>query len=83
MKIRFRTAGLLAKYLPQGATGLSAALDVGVGTTPADVMAQLGLPAGDRFLVALNGAVVPLGERGTRRLAENDELAVMPPLKGG
>ena len=83
MRITFKTAGILAKYLPAGAKGLSAPLDVADDATPAKVMAQLGLPAADRYLVALNGQIVPSAERARRTLVEGDELAIMPPLKGG
>lgn len=83
MRITFKTAGILAKFLPAGTKGLAAPLDVADGATPIDVMTQLGLPMADRYLVALNGAIVPTAERPNRRLAEGDELAIMPPLKGG
>jgi len=84
MRIRFKTAGILAKYLSSmGIEGTSANLDIGEARTPAEVIDLLGMPVGDRFLVAINGTVVPPSERAKRTLAENDELAVMPPLKGG
>ncbi|MBM3584576.1 MAG: MoaD/ThiS family protein [Alphaproteobacteria bacterium] len=83
MRITFKTAGILQKYLPAGAKGLSAPLDVADGATAVDVMSQLGLPMADRYLVALNGTVLATAERPNRRLAEGDELAIMPPLKGG
>lgn len=83
MRIRFKTSGILEKHLPKGSAGNACVLDLPDGATAIDVMALLGLPAGERYMVALNGALLPASERPTRRLAENDELAVMPPLKGG
>jgi sulfur carrier protein ThiS len=41
------------------------------------------MPLDENYLVSLNGEVVVISERDTRVLAENDRLAVMPPLKGG
>ena len=35
------------------------------------------------YLVILNGSSVPKAERASLRLADNDNLAIMPPLKGG
>jgi sulfur carrier protein ThiS len=46
-------------------------------------MAQLGFPAERTYLVILNGTAIPKAERETRALTEDDELAILPPLKGG
>jgi len=83
MRITVRTAGNLGRYLPAGSARNTAALEIVAGATPADVMAQLGLPADGSYLVVLNGKGVPKAERASRRLAENDDLAIMPPLRGG
>lgn len=83
MKITVKTAGLLGKYLPAGSARNRAELQVADTATPMDVMRQLGMPSDGNYLVALNGTVVPRGDRSTRTLSENDQLSVMPPLKGG
>ena len=83
MKIRVKTAGLLGGYLPPGSARNQAVLRVEEGATPLDVMRKLGMPLGDRYLVSLNGSVVRQADRGTRVLDEDDQLAIMPPLKGG
>jgi sulfur carrier protein ThiS len=48
-----------------------------------DVMRQLGMPMDENYLVSLNGEIVVISERDSRALAEDDHLAIMPPLKGG
>ena len=83
MRIKVRTAGNLGRYLPSGSAQNQAALEVAEGATPADVIAQLGMPADGSYLVVLNGKGVAKAERADRRLAENDDLAIMPPLRGG
>ncbi len=83
MKITIKTAGLLGKYLPPGSVGNDAELEVAEGATPRDVIAQLGMPLEASYLVTLNGESVPTAERRVRTLADNDRLAIMPPLKGG
>lgn len=83
MKITVRTAGLLGKYLPPGSDKNHAELEIDEGATAIDVMTRLGFPLEQSYLVSLNGTALPKAERGVRTLAENDNLAIMPPLKGG
>ncbi len=83
VKIHFKTGGLFVEHLPAGSTGNTAELDVPDGATPKDVMRQLGMPMDENYLVSLNGEIVVISERDSRALAENDHLAIMPPLKGG
>ncbi len=83
MRISLKTASSLAKYLPAGSIGNRAEFEVADGATALDVMRQLGLPEGASYLVVLNGDNLPKAERADRQLADNDDLAIMPPLKGG
>lgn len=83
MKIQFKTGGIFLEHLPADATGNTAEIDVPEGATPMDVMRQLGMPLDENYLVSLNGEVVVISQRGTRVLAENDHLAIMPPIQGG
>lgn len=83
MRIRFKTGGMLVEHLPQGTPGDQVELDVPDGSTPLSVMQRLGFPLDEQYLVALNGTIVTQSQRGETALAENDELAVMPPLRGG
>lgn len=83
MRIHIKTAGLLGEYLPPGSARNRAQLDVEDGATPADVIASLGMPPDGRYLVALNGELVTERLRSATKLSEDDELSIMPPLKGG
>ena len=83
MKIRVKTAGLLGSYLPDGGERNRAVLRVPPGATPLDVMRQLRMPLEGSYLVSLNGTLVRLAERDSRVLEEDDQLAIMPPLRGG
>ena len=83
MKIQFKTGGIFVELLPPGSTGSTAEIEVPDDATPIDVMRQLGMPMEENYLVSLNGEVVVISERGTKTLAENDQLSIMPPLKGG
>ena len=83
MRISVKTGGLLGKHLPPGSAQNRAEIDVPDGATPLDVIAQLGMPGDGTYLVIHNGNAVPKAERGQLRLAADDTLAIMPPLKGG
>ena len=82
MKILVRTAGLLGKHLPPGSEANRAELEVPQGSTPKCVMDRLGFPDGS-YLVSLNGKAVTIPKRGEVELQDGDNLALMPPLKGG
>jgi len=83
MKINFKTGGMLADVLPAGADDDQAVLDMPEGATIIDVMARLGLPEDDFYLVILNDVVCPKTTRSTTVLSDGDELGIFPPLKGG
>ncbi len=83
MKLAIRTGGLLGKYLPPGSARNSAEIDLPEGTTAAGAIARLGMPPEGSYLVIHNGTAVPKAARAACDLADGDELAIMPPLKGG
>jgi sulfur carrier protein ThiS len=83
MHITVRTGGVLGQYLPAGGEANRATLDIAPGATADDVMTKLGFPRERTYLVILNGTAIPKAERGSRALTEDDELAILPPLKGG
>ncbi|MFC1681849.1 MoaD/ThiS family protein, partial [Pseudomonadota bacterium] len=74
--------GTLEDYLPAG-SGNPMELNVGDGASPMDVVRRLRLSTNDRYLIAVNGNVVPQSEQASRPLAEDDIVSIMPPLKGG
>ena len=83
MKITVRTAGNLGKYLPPGSEQNRAELEVSEGASPIDVLAKLGMPIDGSYLISVTGSALPKAERPGYRLAEDDDLAIMPPLRGG
>ena len=84
MRITVKATGLYARALPDdGREGNTAPLELPDGSTAHDVLKRLGLPEEGSYLMVLNGQTLPKSERGERQLSEGDNLAVMPPLKGG
>ncbi len=53
------------------------------GASARDVIERLGMPSDGGYLVIHNSVAVPKGARAACRLSAGDELAIMPPLKGG
>ncbi len=82
MKIQVKVTGIIEDHLPPNSSN-PMQLKVADGVTPLDVVRRLRLPANDRYLIAVNGDVVPHSEHGRFALSENDAIAIMPPLKGG
>lgn len=83
MKITVKLFALLGEYLPPGASRNVAEMEVADGTTPADVIAKLGLPEKLTHLVLVNGVYLAPGERAKHILSEGDALAIWPPVAGG
>lgn len=83
MRIAVKTGGLLGRYLPEGSAKNSAELEVAEGASVGDVIAQLAMPPEGGYLVIHNGVAVPKAARAACPLSADDELAIMPPLKGG
>ena len=82
MKIQVKTTGILDDYLPPG-SGNPMELSMKDNVTPMDVVRRLGMPTNDKYLIAINGDVLPQSEHAGFKLSENDIVAIMPPLKGG
>ena len=84
MSVSLRLYASLADHLPPEARRTHRLLlDLPAGTTVADVIAQQNLPPRMCHLVLVNGVFVAPGDRATRVLAADDELAIWPPVAGG
>jgi len=79
LEVRVVLFGHLARLLPEGSSGNAAVLSVAEAATIDEVLDQMGVPAGERSYLTVNG------ERAARdaRLHEADELRVIVPLGGG
>jgi sulfur carrier protein ThiS len=84
MRVTLKLYASLADQLPPEARRDNRLpLEVPAGTTVADVIGARNLPPKLCHLVLVNGHYVPPAERGTRALADDDELAIWPPIAGG
>ncbi len=83
MKVKVKLFALLEDYLPGGARNNEVEMEVADGTTAAAIVKRLNLPAEMCHLVLLNGNYLEPGERGSHPLADDDVLAIWPPIAGG
>lgn len=75
MKIKVKLMGMLKDRTPEGGQ-----VDLNVGATIADVLAQLKVDANAVQVFSINGAI----ERDqATQLNDQDELIVLPPVGGG
>jgi molybdopterin converting factor small subunit len=79
VKIEVQLFATLAAYRPAAPAGNGVALDVEPGTTVAQVVEQLRIPADVEYLTVVNGHDAPAGQV----LADGDVLSMFPPLAGG
>jgi sulfur carrier protein ThiS len=79
MRVRVRLHGILRKFLPAGAEGDVAVVELPETARAADAIARLGIP-GDHAAMLVSGDEYL--ERDSP-LREGQELNVFPPLAGG
>lgn len=83
MRLTVKLYASLGQYLPSGAKDNVAQIDVADGITPIEVIRSLGIPSEHCHLVLVNGIFVSPSQRDKQALAENDALAIWPPVAGG
>lgn len=79
MKIEIQLYATLTQFLPPGADGKKAVIEVPDGITVKGVMDQLGIPQEHPNLTLVNGIQSP----DQKALKDGDILAVFPPIAGG
>jgi sulfur carrier protein ThiS len=83
IEVTLKLFAMLERWLPDGARRNEIRLSVPLGTTPADVVASLDLPAALCAIVLIDGAFVLPEARATRALAPGEVLSIWPPIAGG
>jgi len=84
MRIRLQLGEALQDQLRLGDTDGRLQLEVAADATPSQVLQQIGAVNREKtLLVIVNGSNVPPSQRDSQRLAEGDEMLILPPLKGG
>jgi sulfur-carrier protein len=69
----------LQKFLPAGTKGRQAAIEIGEGTTVADLLRQLAIPHTSAHAIMVNGE----HREPDATLSEGDSVTIFPPVAGG
>ncbi len=81
--VQVKLVGALVRFLPADAAEDQAQVALAAGASVDDLIAQLGLPAQQRYLVAVNDDFIAKTTTATHILDSGDRVMIMPPLKGG
>ena len=83
MKIKLKLFVTLKPYLPAGAKGNEADIEVAESDTPQAVLERYNVPLEMAHLWMLNGVYLNPDERTQAVMQDGDTLAVWPPVAGG
>ena len=79
MKIELRLFATLASHMPDKTDGDSQAIEISEGSTVAELLEYLKIPADAVKIIFLNG----VHARGDEILKQGDRVGVFPPVAGG
>ena len=83
MQVSVKLFGALLEYLPAGSSYNSCQLTIASNTKLADVLAQLPIPKQKAYLVIINDEKINREDYDSTQISENDEIVLLPPIKGG
>jgi len=83
MQVNVKLFGALREYLPAGSGFNSCQLTTTELPLLDEVLAMLPIPDNKAYLVILNDEKINQQEYASTQLNENDEVVLLPPIKGG
>ena len=83
MQVTVKLFGVLRQYLPAGSSFNSCELTTAEGPMLDQILQMLPIPDHRAYLVILNDEKINKQEYATTQIAENDEVVLLPPIKGG
>lgn len=83
MQVRLKLFGALRDYLPTGSSFNSCSLSIEPEETLEQLLGQLPIPADKPYLIIVNDVKIDSALFASTVLRENDEVILLPPVKGG
>jgi molybdopterin converting factor small subunit len=83
MQVTVKLFGVLRQYLPAGSGFNSCELSTTERPMLDQILQMLSIPENRAYLVILNDEKINKQEYATTQIAENDEVVLLPPIKGG
>lgn len=83
MQVSVKLFGALREYLPVGSSYNSCQLTIASNTMLGDVLGQFPIPEQKAYLVIINDEKINREEYASTQISENDEIVLLPPIKGG
>ncbi len=83
MQVSVKLFGGLRQFLPAGSSFNSCQLTISVDSMLEEVLAMLPIPASKAYLVIINDEKINREDYASTQVQENDEIVLLPPIKGG
>ena len=83
MQVSVKLFGGLRQFLPAGSSFNSCQLTISVGSMLEEVLAMLPIPVSKAYLVIINDEKINRNDYASTLVQENDEIVLLPPIKGG
>lgn len=83
MQVTVKLFGALRQFLPAGSGFNSCLLAIPVNSMLDAVLAMLPIPEHKTYLVIVNDEKINREDYASTRVRENDEIVLLPPIKGG
>ena len=83
MQVTVKLFGALRQYLPAGSGFNSCELTTAANPMLDDVLGMLAIPERKAYLVIVNDVKLSREDYVSTQVHENDEIVLLPPIKGG
>ena len=83
MQVSVKLFGGLREFLPAGSSFNSCQLTISIDSMLEEVLAMLPIPVSKVYLVIINDEKINREDYASTQVQENDEIVLLPPIKGG